>query len=122
MKPFSCQILTSVLLLIFCAACESPFDLDSQNPAPESSVLPLEKEKATDGVSSVAKKAKANSEIFHEMFVVVFMREPKDRSEFGNWVDTLNQGASLEGVYNGLTHSEEYRRLEKPLPKPPRKP
>jgi hypothetical protein len=62
--------------------------------------------------SAAAKNAKANAEIFHEIFQCIFMREPKDRSEFGNWVDTLNQGASLEGVYNGLTHSSEYRKLE----------
>ncbi len=117
MKPFFCQILTSALLLIFCVACESPLGLESQNPTAEPSLTPLEKEKTAEGLSSVAKKSKANSEIFHEMFVVVFMREPKDRSEFGNWVDTLNQGASLEGVYNGLTHSEDYRRLEKTSPK-----
>ena len=27
-------------------------------------------------------------------------------------LDTLNQGASLEGIYNGLTHSSNYRTLE----------
>jgi hypothetical protein len=97
-----------------CSACELPFSLSnqvSQDPAvlPESSPSP-----SAEALSSLAaKKAKANSEILHEMFVVIFMREPKDRSEFGNWVDTLNQGASLEGVYNGLTHSEDYRKLEK---------
>lgn len=62
--------------------------------------------------SMAARNAKANAEILHEMFVVVSMREPRDRSEFGNWADTLNQGASLEGVYNGLTHSGDYRKLE----------
>src|SRR4051794_9299896 len=59
-----------------------------------------------------AKNAKANAEILHEIFQVVFMHEPENHAEFGNWVDTLNQGASLEGVYNGLTHSSSYRQLE----------
>jgi len=62
--------------------------------------------------ATTVSNAKANSEILHEMLQVVFMREPKNRAEFGNWADTLNQGASLEGVYNGLTHSAEYRKLE----------
>lgn len=62
--------------------------------------------------SAMIKNAKANSEILREMLQVVFIHEPKDRSEFGNWVDTLNQGASLEGVYNGLTHSSDYHQLE----------
>ncbi len=78
------------------------------SPSPSTSVLP----EGEQFLSTAAKNAKANSEILHEMFLVTFMREPKDRSEFGNWVDTLNQGASFEGVYNGFTHSVEYRRLE----------
>ncbi|CAM6054213.1 unnamed protein product [Sphagnum tenellum] len=46
------------------------------------------------------------------MMSVVLLREPKDKLEFGSWVDALNQGASLEGVYNGLVDSSEYRNLE----------
>src|SRR5689334_5505606 len=62
--------------------------------------------------SSAAKIAKANLELLHEMFVVLFNREPQDRGEFGSWADTLNQGASLEGVYHGLIQAEEYKKLE----------
>ncbi len=80
----------------------------SPTPVPSSSDgVPSE-----DSGSSAAHNAQANSEILREILQVVFNREPKDRSEFGNWVDTLNQGASLEGVYNGLTHSLDYRKLE----------
>ena len=43
---------------------------------------------------------------------MVYNREPSDRSEFGSLLDTLNQGASIEGLYNGFTHSSEYRKLE----------
>ena len=57
-------------------------------------------------------RAKANAELLKEMYSVVFMQDPKDRSTFGNIVDSLNQGASLEGIYNGFTHSTEYRKLE----------
>ena len=62
--------------------------------------------------SEKAKIAKANAEILNEMLTVVLMQEPKDRSLFGNYVDSLNQGASLEGVYNGFSHSSYYRQLE----------
>src|SRR4051812_12728139 len=41
--------------------------------------------------SNAARNAKANAELLHEMFIAVNMREPKDRTEFGNWADTLNQ-------------------------------
>src|SRR5690606_22891186 len=59
-----------------------------------------------------AKRSRANAEILREIFTVVYMRPPQDKADFGNWLDTLNQGASLEGIYNGLTHSSGYRRLE----------
>jgi hypothetical protein len=59
-----------------------------------------------------AKASKANAELLHEVWKVVLIREPKDRSEFGSLVDTLNQGASFEGIYNGFTHSSDYRELE----------
>lgn len=62
--------------------------------------------------SQNARNAKANAELLHEVFKVVFIREPKDRGEFGSMVDSMNQGASLEGVYNGFTHSSDYRKLE----------
>jgi hypothetical protein len=63
-------------------------------------------------ISANARNSKANSELLHEMYEIVYIREPKDRSEFGSMVDSMNQGASLEGVYNGYTHSADYRKLE----------
>jgi hypothetical protein len=102
-------VLTSLVL----SGCENPLGgYFAQEPTPSPSIQPKVNE-----VSESVKKAKANAELFHEMFLVVMMREPKDRAEFGNWVDTLNQGASLEGVYNGLVHSADYRALEESSPK-----
>lgn len=73
----------------------------------------IAREDAAAGLTSEsAKRSKENAELLHEMFVVVMQKEPKDRAEFGNFVDTLNQGASFEGVYNGFTHSAVYRKLE----------
>jgi hypothetical protein len=62
--------------------------------------------------SLAAKTAQANLEILHEVFQVLFIREPRDRSEFGNWADSMNQGASIEGVYHGLISSADYKKLE----------
>lgn len=62
--------------------------------------------------SDKAKQAKANAQIMYEMYRVVLLRDPKDTTKFGSLVDSLNQGASLEGVYNGLAHSSLYRELE----------
>lgn len=59
-----------------------------------------------------AKASRGNAEFLQEVFRVVWLQEPTDKAEFGNWVDTLNQGASFEGVYNAFTHASHYRELE----------
>ena len=84
---------------------------------------PLQKKKplpaaATGAASVKAALSKANGEILHEMYEVVFMREPKNKEFFGDYVDTMNQGASIEGVYNGFVHSSNYRQLEEQTPGP----
>lgn len=80
----------------------------SVSPAPSASASPEPQELG----STRARDAKANAELLHEVYTVVLGREPKDRSEFGSLVDSMNQGASLEGMYNGFVHSMDYRRLE----------
>ena len=79
---------------------------------------PLAKHCPTAGIhapltpSDAAAQAKENSELLQEVMRVVFNREPRDRAEFGTLLDTLNQGASIEGIYNGFTHSSDYRKIE----------
>lgn len=55
---------------------------------------------------------KANAEIIQELYRVVWLKDPEDREEFAGWVAALSGGASIEGVYNGFTHSDRYRTLE----------
>lgn len=56
-------------------------------------------------------------ELLSEMYAVVFMKDPEEeREDFLDWVDTLNQGASLEGIYNAFTHSSSSRKLESSSP------
>jgi hypothetical protein len=64
----------------------------------------------TLGVS--AQQARANAELLQEILTVVTLRPPVDPGAFGTLVDSLNQGASLEGIYNGIVHSSDYRALE----------
>lgn len=59
-----------------------------------------------------AKQSKEHSELLHEIITVVFLKQPTDKTEFGSLVNTLNQGASLEGIYNGFVHSSVYRKSE----------
>ncbi len=53
-----------------------------------------------------------NAELLQEMFKVIYVRDFQNPREFADYVDTLNQGASIEGLYNGFTRSSTYRKLE----------
>lgn len=54
---------------------------------------------------------RAHAQILSEMLRVVFREEPS-RARLVSLSDIWSQGASLEGIYNGLTHSSDYRRYE----------
>lgn len=95
-------------LLIVLKGGQSP--LAKGSPAPTGSPSPAAPTVA-GGLDGGA-QAKMNAELLQEMYRIVLIREPKDRSEFGSLVDTLNQGASFEGIYNGFTHSSDYRQME----------
>ena len=56
--------------------------------------------------------AGVNLQILKEMYQVIFLRESTGPVEYGGLLNSLSQGASFEGVYNGLMVSAEYRRLE----------
>ncbi len=53
-----------------------------------------------------------NSEILQEIYRVVWVVDPPSPTEFGSWLNSINQGASFEGVYNAFTHSQVQRRFE----------
>jgi hypothetical protein len=66
-----------------------------------------EKEKRGDEL------AKENQELLAELVRVVFNQEASEgQGDFEALVHTLNQGASLEGVYRGLVMGSRYRGLE----------
>lgn len=59
---------------------------------------------------------KRKLELLKEMITVVTLVPPTSSNEFAGWASVVSQGASLEGVYNGLTHSAEQREREKSEP------
>jgi hypothetical protein len=75
-------------------------------PSPVPQVSPESPSPVEDGVTQ------RNSPILQEMYRVVWVMHPPSPSEFGNWLDSINQGASFEGVYNAFTHSTQQRALE----------
>lgn len=62
--------------------------------------------------SPEARLSKENAELLVEINRVVFLKEPRDAARFQAYHSTLNQGASLEGILNGLIHSSGYREFE----------
>lgn len=123
------QAILGLLLAFFTTSCElTPEGQRVFNwarrqisPSPIAEVSPKSTSSAPSGeledpIANKASRAEANAEILKEMVEVITLRPPADRSEFGNWVDSLNQGASIEGVHNGLTHSSDYRQLEQANP------
>jgi hypothetical protein len=72
---------------------------------PQSQITPIQK-------NDPRRKLYESSQLLHEMFQVVLMREPYGPEEFGVYVNTLSQGSSLEGIYNGFVNSEQYRKME----------
>lgn len=77
---------------------------------------PLAGGASADDVALKAKAAQQNAEILQEIFRVTWAQETIDRSQFGNWVDSANQGASFDGIFNGFVHSSEYKKLEETTP------
>jgi hypothetical protein len=68
---------------------------------------------AADTVLSAEAMSKQNSEILSEMFRVVFNQEAvDDKTDFSGLLQSLNQGASLEGIYRGIIAGSRYRALE----------
>ncbi len=85
-------------------------------PTPEHDV-PREIKKEMDPGQDPAKVkgelAKENQELLAEMMRVVFdLTDIQDKADFGERSATLNQGASLEGIYQGLISGPKYRGLE----------
>jgi hypothetical protein len=73
---------------------------------------PLMRPSPLASLNGALSTSQVNAELLREMYQVVFQRAPQDRTMFGSYLNTLNQGASLEGIYNGFTHSAFYRQLE----------
>ncbi len=67
----------------------------------------------TPGSVTSSEMAKANSEILLEVYQVTYDETEVDsREKFGELVNSLNGGASIEGVYRGIVMGNRYRGLE----------
>ncbi|HAR44249.1 MAG TPA: hypothetical protein DCS07_16725 [Bdellovibrionales bacterium] len=105
-------ILIGAVTLVFAGCNPAEWLKQKTNPATGMTATASPSAAQSEVPSVAAGKAKANAELLREMHYSVFGEAPTNRAEFGNMLDSMNQGASLEGVYNGFTHSANYRKLE----------
>ncbi|MBI4924654.1 MAG: hypothetical protein HY843_01905 [Bdellovibrio sp.] len=74
----------------------------------------FKKQESYDGTQGerYAKEFLGKASLLKEIYFVIYQKELKNVQEFLDYQNILMQGASLEGVYNGLTHSSRFRKLE----------
>jgi len=53
-----------------------------------------------------------NAHLIWEMYQVVYAEEPRDQSLIYRFAEILQQGAKIEGIYNGFTRSAKFRKKE----------
>jgi hypothetical protein len=102
-RHFAIGLLVSATALGGCQKISVWMTQTLQKPVPQSS-----------GTASIERDAVArrNAELLQEIYRVVLLTNPSSPAAFGNWLDSMNQGATLEGIYNGFTRSDYQRSLE----------
>jgi hypothetical protein len=102
------RVVVSGFLCLALTGCDPFLELRSllgQRPAPVPSPTPAEKKNFD--------LAKGRREILAEMLRVVFDTSEVENDEFfEGLLSSLNQGASIEGIYRGLIQGQRYRSLE----------
>ena len=118
------KIIVAVMMSILLSGCDVPKPLEDivesmknlmgMSPAKKPvSSQPGSSASPAPSLSAAASTNAANAELLTEMFKVTFnQNEIEDQSLFSSLVSSLNQGASLEGIYRGLVMGAKYRVLE----------
>ena len=110
-----------MFMSIFLSACYVPAPVESaveslkkmMGMAFQPAGSPSPSASATPALTAAESASKANAELLAEMVQVTFnKKEIEDTAQFSALVSSLNQGASLEGIYRGLVMGSAYRVLE----------
>lgn len=86
--------------------------------APEEAPVTEEKERGLEEIGSAEvltpnERKRINRLFLREMYEQVYAKRLADLDFYNSWMNVLEQGASIEGVYRGLTLSDSYRSLER---------
>ena len=94
-------------------ACDQkPNKSDGPKPVDEA------RDRGLDSIENVEiltpnEQRRLNRAFIKEIYEHVYARSLVDARQFNEWMNVLTQGASIEGVYRGLTLSDQYRALER---------
>ncbi len=64
-------------------------------------------------VKSPKERLKIRKQFLSEIYQQVYARKFTDKEAYVRWMNVLQQGASVEGVYRGLVLSREYAQMER---------
>ena len=107
-------ILTLSAFFLFSACDKLPFFKSaSDGPA-----VTEEKERGLEEIDAAEvltpnERKRINRQFLREMYEQVYAKRLTDLAFYSSWMNVLEQGASIEGVYRGLTLSDSYRALER---------
>jgi len=113
-RHFAIGLMLSVVLLGGCQKISVWMTQATQEPSspasqPQATASPSP---GMDDATERAPVAQRNAELLQEIYRVVLVMNPSSPATFGNWLDSMNQGATIEGIYNGFTRSDFQRSLE----------
>lgn len=108
------KILLIVASAVLLSGCNVPIQVENAVESLKKlvgmQITPKATPSASPALSAEAAAGKANAELLAEMFQVVFnKKEVDDPSLYSSLLPSLNQGASLEGIYRGLVMGSRYR-------------
>lgn len=107
------RLWTIVAISVMASGCEFPQKLAAEIAAVKAvltgKVSPLARDPKQ---AELAQRARERAEVLQEMIRVTLEEEPRPE-EFRDWLGALVDGASSEGIYNGMVSSSRYRELER---------
>ncbi len=111
------RLLSLLLICFLMSSCKMPEPIEKVVEAAKRTVGMAfqigSKVEPTPMPSSTPMPLKANAELLKEMMVVTFNQEElEDQPQFEALLSSMNQGASLEGIYRGLVMGSRYRLME----------
>lgn len=115
--PVIGRIIAVFMLAILLSACQPLEDLKVRLGLKEAQEEKVEEQRGlaepTGFIKSPKERRQMRKLFLSEIYEHVYARKFTDKESFIKWMNVLEQGASVEGVYRGLVLSREYAQMER---------